>query len=146
MKFQHTTPMPSGISALAASASMDIAPITFGGVVSPETQIIGVPQMATVGGNSGTTLTIIPGDSADTLSITLDQLLVGWGEVTAIGKFVIQSKTDTPITIFQDKPAGTIVLPCGSIPRFLGDHGLTILNNSTGGEYSITVNYTIKEI
>lgn len=110
------------------------------------TEIIGVPQMATADGPSGTTQTIIPGEVADTLSIILDQLLITWGDVTVIGKFEIRSKTDTPITIFEDKPAGTIVLPCGGIPRFLGDYGLRVLNNSTGGEYSITANYSVKEI
>lgn len=145
MHFQHTTPMPSGISTLAASMAMDM-PITGMSVNLAATEIIGIPQIETANGPSGTTQDIIPGNVDNTLSIILEQLLIGWGEVTALGKFEIRSKTDSPIVIFQDKPAGTIVLPCWSIPRFLGDYGLRVLNNSTGGEYSITANYSVKEI
>lgn len=128
MEFQHTTPMPSGISMMASTAS------------------IGVPQMMTAEGSSGTSQTIIPGDSADTLSINLLQLLITWGDVVSRGKFIISSKDSQPLTVYQDRKSGTIVLPCWSIIRYLGNHGLTIQNNSTGGEYSIVANYIVREL
>jgi hypothetical protein len=128
MQFQHTTPMPSGVSMMTSTAS------------------IGVPQMHTISALSGEGKTIIPGDISDQLSINLIQLLLTWGDVASLGRFEIRSKGDPTIIIYQDQPSGVIILPCWSIQKFLGRYGLRVMNSSTGGEYSITVNYTVREL
>jgi hypothetical protein len=144
MQFQHTTPMPSGISFSLqeiTSASLSLGSVT----PAAANMAINVPQTATVVEDSGTTSTIIPGNGSDTLSISLHQLFITWGEVMQEGKFEVRSLDETPLTIYQDGPAGNLILPCWDELKLLGRHGLQVVNSATGGEYSISAYYSVKE-
>lgn len=116
-------------------------PPTGSAVYSP---LITATQRATVTAESGTSLYIISSDS-DTLVVTLHQILVSWGELEIAGKLEIRTQDPDPIVIFQSKPSGLLIIPCHDEQRLLGRYGLRAVNNSTGGEYSITVHYTIRE-
>jgi len=129
MQFQHATPIVVSTTLTTTFA----APSD-----------IGIPQHATIDAASGDSSVIIPAGSSDTYSVELHQLIVTWGDVAAPGKFEIRSADDT-LTLYQDGESGTLIIPCFNEIEVLGQSGLTAVNNSTGGEYSITAFYTVKE-
>lgn len=98
----------------------------------------------TVTQESGHFALLIPGESK-TLTIVLKQLLISWVGVEDAGKIELRSPELDPLVIFQSVPAGQIIIPCYDELRWLNRYGLRAANNSVGGQYSITVHYTIKE-
>jgi hypothetical protein len=127
MHFQHTTPMPSGIS------------------FSPE-GILDVPRRKTVSAESGYGSTLVPGEKSPSLTISLQQLYITWKDVIQSGKFEIRSMDESPLVIYQNEPSGNLIIPCWDDLAKIGPFGLRVQNDSTGGEYSITVHYKIRTL
>lgn len=116
-------------------------PATGSGYYSP---IVTATQRVTKTIESGQNADIIPSKSK-TLTITLHQILVSWGDLEEAGKLEIRTIDVDPLVIFQTKPVGNLLIPCHDEQRHLGLYGLRTVNNSVGGEYTVTVHYTVKE-
>lgn len=109
-------------------------------------QSVPTVRRQTVNTESGKSIDIIPGGISESLAVTLHQLYVTWGGLTESGKLEIRSfNEDSPLTIFLTIPSGNLILPCFDEVKLLSRYGLRAVSSSTGGEYSITAHYTIKE-
>ena len=121
MQFQHGTPIT-----MAATST---------GLQAFSTEPIGTQQFTAQDINSGSGFNFLTSDSP-TWTFTVQQLFVSWEGVTALGDIIFQNF----LTVEEDTSAGNILIPCRDVA--FGPNGLRVSNNSTGGQYHVTVFYT----
>lgn len=118
MKFQHTTSLAiqPGIVRLTATA------------------------------NSGSPMTIIPGGPDTNFTVSLQQVVFSWTNLTGAGQINLMASVadPNPFIVYQSAPSTDIV----PVPFFdevynLGTYGLRAINNAVGGVYSVTAFYTV---
>lgn len=112
---------------------------------STEIQVAGTILRATPSPiPSGASQIIIPGGDAS-LTISIQQYLVSWGGLTTGGIVAILTTLgdSNPLGVFQTAPAGSIVIPMFGETHNIGTYGLRTQNNSTGGNYTVSVWYSI---
>jgi len=100
-------------------------------------------QRITGSASSGSALTIIPGRDP-IFSVTIQQLIISWTDVTTPGQINISSQPadPNPFIVYQNSGGDTIVVPFYSMLYDLGTYGLRAANNAVGGVYTVTAFYT----
>jgi hypothetical protein len=150
MRFQSS--FPATISQQATdSPNVYQVPALFSKVINPnatfndEGEIIDHKvRHRTAGNKSGSPCVLIPGETKR-LTVILRQLLISWNNVTVYGHIEINSFSLQPISIYQGE-SGYLVVPCHNEHLYLGEKGLTVSNNSLGGNYSITVYFSLEDL
>lgn len=95
--------------------------------------------------DSGASGVLVSGDS-EMLTINLNQMLISWTDVGVAGRVEIRSQNSDPVVLFQSVGGGQQLVPGLDESIWLGRYGLRVVNNSVGGEYAVTVWFTITEV
>lgn len=150
MRFQST--FPAGVTQKSTdSPNVYQVPALFAKVINPNATLNDEGAIIdhnvrhrTSGNSSGSPCVLIPGESKR-LAVVMHQLLISWNNVTVYGHIEINSFSLQPIIVYQGE-SGFLVVPCHDEHLYLGEKGLTASNNSLGGNYSITVYFSLEDL
>lgn len=112
-------------------------------ILPPANSQIGVPSFANNFNNSGSSFNLLSSTSPS-WAFSVQQIFASWTGVTTAGQIAVQYSGlpgRLPFVIWQTTGNGNFVLPMENLVFY--NYGLNFLNSSSGGQYNISLFYTL---